>query len=425
MNTILWFSLSPCGSLRRSATKRVIQGWMISLEDEVKKHRDIDLHVAYFSETDKESFEFEGVTYHPLFNPRSKNPLVRILDRSKSILKIDDKLLPLMLNVVEEVRPNLIHIHGTEERFGLIQEYVKNIPVVFSIQGLLAPYSEKYFSGLPNKAIYGFESWKDKLKLVSYRNEFKNFYERGKRECGYLKKAQYIFGRTAWDEYITGFINNQRKYYVVDEILRSQFYKKKWNKENYYDKTFKIVSTISDGIYKGYETVLKTAHLLKQYSDIDFEWYVAGYNGESKWVKIAEQYTKIKSDNVNIKLLGRIDAEQLSSLLADSDVYVHVSHIENSPNSVCEAMLVGIPIVASFAGGTASLLKTKEDGILVQDGDPYVYAGAIIHLFQHFDFAKQMGQSARVKAIERHDPQRIANQLLDAYHDIMQDFKGL
>ena len=165
--------------------------------------------------------------------------------------------------------------------------------------------------------------------------------------------------------------------------------------------------------------------MLKQYSDIDFEWYVAGYNGESKWVKIAEQYTKIKSDNVNIKLLGRIDAEQLSSLLADSDVYVHVSHIENSPNSVCEAMLVGIPIVASFAGGTASLLKTKEDGILVQDGDPYVYAGAIIHLFQHFDFAKQMGQSARVKAIERHDPQRIANQLLDAYHDIMQDFKGL
>lgn len=425
MNTILWFSLSPCGSLRRSGTKRVIQGWMISLEDEVKKHHDIDLHVAYFSETDKESFKFEGVTYHPLFNPSSKNPLARILNRIKAVSNIDNKMLPLMLKVVEEVKPNLIHIHGTEECFGLIQEYVKNIPVVFSIQGLLAPYSEKYFSGLPNKDIYGFESWKDKLKLVSYRNEFKNFYERGKRECRYLKKAHYIFGRTAWDEYITGLMNNQRKYYVVDEILRSQFYDKQWRKESFSKASFKIVSTISGGIYKGYETVLRSAALLKQYSGIDFEWIIAGYDQESKWVRIAERYTNIKTDEVNVKLLGRIDAEQLSNLLADSDVYVHVSHIENSPNSVCEAMLVGMPIIASFAGGTASLLKTKEDGILVQDGDPYVYAGAIVHLFEHFDYAKQLGESSRLKAMKRHDPEKIASRLLDAYYDIMQDFKGL
>lgn len=420
---ILWFANSPCGSIRKHKGQALSGGWLISLEDEVKKHHEINLHVAYFSETENESFEFEGVMYHPLYCPKSKNPLIRILDRSKSISKNDDKWLPKMLKVVEDVKPDLIHIHGTEERFGLIQEYVKNIPVVFSIQGLLAPYSEKYFSGLPNKDIYRFESRKDKLKLVSYRSEFKNFYERGKRECSFLNNAKYIFGRTAWDEYITGLLNNQRNYYVVDEILRSQFYKKKWSKKNYSDKTFKIVSTISAGIYKGYETVLKTAHLLKQYSDLDFEWNIAGYNCDSKWVKIAEQYTRIKSDNVNIKLLGRIDAEELADLLIDSDVYVHVSHIENSPNSVCEAMLVGMPIVASFAGGTASLLKTKEDGILVQDGDPYVYAGAIVHLFEHFDYAKQLGESSRVKAMERHNPERIGNQLVNAYYNIMQDFK--
>lgn len=422
MNTILWFSLSPCGSLRRSGTKHVIQGWMISLEDELKKNYDVELHVAYFSEKEDESFEFEGVTYHPLFAPKPRNPLTRILDRGRSISYFDDKMLPRMLKVVEEVKPNLIHIHGTEERFGLIQDYVKNIPIVFSIQGLLAPYSEKYFSGLPNKDIYGFESWKDKLKLVSYRNEFKNFFERGKRECGYLNKAEYILGRTAWDEFITGLMNTQRKYYVVDEILRLQFYNKKWNKTDFSNRTFKIVSTISGGIYKGYETVLKTAQLLKLYSNIDFEWIVAGYNDDSKWVKIAEQYTKIKSDNVNIKLLGRLDAGQLSNVLVNSELYVHVSHIENSPNSVCEAMLVGMPIIASFAGGTTSLLTTKKDGILVQDGDPYAYAGAIVYLNQHFEFAKQLGKSAREKAIVRHNPERIASQLLDAYHKILEDY---
>lgn len=420
---ILWFANSPCGSIRKQNEQAVVGGWLISLEDELKKHYDVELHVAYFSEMEDESFEFDGVTYHPLFAPKPRNPLTRILDRGRSISYFDDKLLPKMLKVVEEVNPNLIHIHGTEERFGLIQDYVKNIPIVFSIQGLLAPYSEKFFSGLPDKDIYGFESWKDKLKLVSYRNEFKNFYERSKRECRFLNNAKYIFGRTVWDEYITGLLNNQRKYYVVDEILRSQFYKKKWSKKNYSDKTFKIVSTISGGIYKGFETVLKTAHLLKQYSDLDFEWNIAGYNSESKWVKITEQYTRIKSDNVNVKLFGRINAEELVDLLVDSDVYVHVSHIENSPNSVCEAMMLGIPVIASFTGGTASMLENGKEGLLLQDGDPYVYAGAIVDYYLHFDKAMSYGEKARQRALVRHNPDRIVGQLLDAYKMILSDKK--
>ncbi len=423
MKKILWFSLSPCGSMRRSGSKRVIQGWMISLEDEIKKCKDIELHVAYFSETEKESFNYEGVTYHPIFYPKSKNPLLRILDRRKSISSIDRKLLPQMLAVVERVHPDIIHIHGTEERFGLIQDYIKDIPIVFSIQGLLTPYSEKYFSGLPNKDVYGFESLKDKLKLVSYRNEYKNFVDRGKRECHFLNYANYVFGRTAWDEYITGLLNNNRNYYVVDEILRSPFYGKKWSKKTFSNRRLKIVSTISGGIYKGYETVLKTAQLLKRYSNIDFEWSIAGYDVGSKWVNIAERYTNIKSEDVCINLLGRVDAEYLSELLVESDVYVHVSHIENSPNSVCEAMLIGMPVVASFAGGTASLLTTKKDGLLVQDGDPYVYAGAVVYLFNHFDLARQFGESARKKALERHNPERIGKQLIESYYNILNDFK--
>lgn len=420
---ILWYANTPCGSIRRSKSNLFRGGWLISLEDEVKKSSEIELHVAFFSETENESFEFDGVTYHPMFFPKIKNPVARILYRKRAISYSDDKMLPMMLKVVDEVKPDLIHIHGTEERFGLIQDYVKNIPVVFSIQGLLAPISEKFYSGFPNKDVYRFESWNDKLRFVSYRNDFKYFVDRGKRECGYLKKAQYVFGRTTWDEYITGLLNHQRKYYVVDEIMRSPFYNKQWRKENFSKAPFKIVSTISGGIYKGYETVLRSAALLKQYSGIDFEWIVAGYDNESKWVKIAEQYTKIKTDDVNVKLLGRIDAEQLSCLLADSDIYVHVSHIENSPNSVCEAMLIGMPIIASFAGGTASLLTTKKEGILVQDGDPYVYAGAISYLYHHFDIAKYYGENARRRAQERHNPERIGKQLLDAYANMSKDFE--
>lgn len=420
---VLWFSLSPCGSLRRNQEQRVIQGWMISLEDEVKKYPDIELSVAFFSETESEPYDFDGVRYYPMYLPKASSKIGRVIERYKSIKSVDKKMLPVMLDVVREVNPDIIHVHGTEERFGLIQNSVTNIPIVFSIQGLIAPYKEKYFTGLPNKEIYHYESFIDKLIKMSYRDGYKSFQFRAKREVAYLNKAKYIFGRTYWDETITGMLNSDRKYYVVDEILRSPFYQAQWSKASFSDELFRIVSTISGGIYKGYETVLKTAALLKQNTNLKFEWIIVGYDKQTKWVQIAERYTNIKSSDVNVKLMGRLDAEHLVSTLKNADVYVHVSHIENSPNSVCEAMLLGMPVIASYAGGTGSMLKNEKEGILLQDGDPYVYAGTIMDMYAHFDKAKLYGENARQRALVRHDPVRIGKQLMRAYEDILSDFK--
>lgn len=420
---ILWYSLSPCGSVRRSGEQRVIQGWLISLEDEIKQNKDIDLHVAYFSDTERESFEFEGVTYHPMYMPKAKTKIGRVLKRYNSLASEDEKMLPVMLDVVKSVRPDLIHIQGTEERFGMILNYVTNIPIVFSIQGLIAPYKEKYFSGLPDKDIIKYESWIGRIRRISYRDEYKGFVYRAKREVGYLNNAKYVMGRTFWDKDITGMLNMKRKFFVVDEILRPPFYNKVWNKTAFSEDKIRIISTISGGIYKGYETVLKTALLLKQNTNIDFEWKIAGYNKNSKWVRIAENYTGIKTADVNIKLLGALDAECLSDELVASDMYVHVSHIENSPNSVCEAMLSGMPVIASFTGGTASMLENDKEGILLQDGDPYVYAGAIVDYYLHFDKARSYGEKARQRALVRHNPNRIVGQLLDAYKMILSDKK--
>lgn len=420
---VLWYSLSPCGSVRRSGELRVIQGWMISLEDEIKKNKEIDLHVAYFSYTESEPFKFDGVTYHPMFQPKARTKIGRVLERYRSLASEDEKMLPVMLDVVKSVHPDLIHIHGTEERFGMIQDYVTDIPVVFSIQGLIAPYKEKFFSGLPDKDIIRFESWMERIRKVSYRDQFKGFVYRAKREIKYLNKAKYVMGRTFWDKDITGMLNMNREFYVVDEILRPPFYHKVWNKKAFSEDKIRIISTISGGIYKGYETVLKTALLLKQNTNIDFEWKIAGYNKDSKWVRIAENYTGIKTVDVNVKLMGALDAERLSDELVTSDMYVHMSHIENSPNSVCEAMMLGIPVIASFTGGTASMLEHGKEGFLVQDGDPYVYAGMIVDYYMHFGKVKAYGEKARQRALVRHNPNRICGQLLAAYNTILSDKK--
>ena len=63
MLNILWFSLSPCGSMRRNGSNRVIQGWLISLEDEIKKNplpylKSMVRHNVYRDNSNDIEFEF-------------------------------------------------------------------------------------------------------------------------------------------------------------------------------------------------------------------------------------------------------------------------------------------------------------------------------------------------------------------------------
>jgi glycosyltransferase involved in cell wall biosynthesis len=106
-----------------------------------------------------------------------------------------------------------------------------------------------------------------------------------------------------------------------------------------------------------------------------------------------------------------------------ADIFVHPSHIENSPNSLCEAMLLGMPVIATAVGGVLSMLNDKQEGILIQDGDPYSMAGAVLELIANRNYAKKLGLNARSKAMEKHDPDKIANQLMTAYFSVLSQNK--
>jgi glycosyltransferase involved in cell wall biosynthesis len=106
-----------------------------------------------------------------------------------------------------------------------------------------------------------------------------------------------------------------------------------------------------------------------------------------------------------------------------SNVFVHPSHMDNSPNSVQEAMLIGMPVVATYAGGIPSLLENNKEGLLVQDGDPYALAGALFHLYKDKDFACKLGANARKRGLIRQDKNKILNNLLDVYETIIKNEK--
>jgi len=423
---ILWLTNSPCSSIERTGGKTILGGWLSSLEKEVLKHSDITLSIAYLSNIKEPPYNYNNVIYYPIYLGSSlrNNKAKKLIESRQTIKQKEQRAIPQILEAIEKCKPDLIHIHGTEELWGKITQYVSKIPIVFSIQGLLAPIKEKYFIGLSKKSVRKFDSFVDKLVKNDVNNLYQSFIYRAARENGYLRYAEYIFGRTQWDSNCTLALNPARKYYLVNELLRDPFYNYKWHSHFCNNSKIRIVSTISGGTYKGFETALHTAHILQTYSKIDFEWHIVGYNKDSKWCKAAELEKRLKVSDYPFVFHGRLDADSLAQLLSESDIYVQVSHIENSPNSVCEAMLVGVPTIASFAGGTSSILKDGEEGILVQDGDPYVLAGSIVHLVQNPDLAMFYSNNAKCRALQRHNPENVYKELLSGYTSILSSYNS-
>lgn len=423
MLKILWITNTPCGAAKKEYGKDNIGGgWLTSLEHELKQNNDIKLHIAYLSSKHpNDNFILEQVTYHPIYLPTPlKDKLYRIIGKQNKILSQKDSIILKQIEtIINTVTPDIIHIHGSENCFGLIQEKT-NIPVVISIQGLITPYYIKYYSGISKQQTNREESYFKRLKKSTFYEHYKYFRFCAERESKILNKAQFIIGRTAWDKNITKLFNPQSTYFQGEELLREEFYKHTW-KRNVSPHIFTITTTLSDNLYKGYETLLLAAELLSN-SGFPFLWNVIGVTSNSPTIKIIEKALKRSSSQFNIQLLGQKQASEMMSYLLDSDVYCQVSHIENSPNSLCEAMLLGMPCIASNAGGTSSLLKDEDTGILIQDGDPFNLAGTILTSSTRLEELTSYGKKAREVALLRHNREKTGLQYYNIYKTIIQQY---
>lgn len=295
-----------------------------------------------------------------------------------------------------------------------------NIPVVVHLQGLLSPYDNAFFPVNFNKTSFlipfSVREWLFRNGYIFAKN---SIHVRGKKELSMFKKVDYAMGRTTWDYQVSQLLSPQSKYFHVDEVLRDVFYENagKWK----YPKvqTLKIISTLSNTIYKGLDTILKTAYLLKMQSNIPFKWKIIGINPQNEIVRFFERKLRISGKDVNIEYAGVMDACDLCNELLNNHIYVHPSYIDNSPNSVCEAQLLGMPVIGTYVGGIPSLINNNEDGLLVPANAPYELAYLLKKLYLEQDLATKLGNGAYCTASKRHDKRKILLELIEVYRNIV------
>lgn len=392
-------------------------GWLKALEKNIQDK--VQLSIIFYHDNTVEPFTLGPTRYFPISRYKS-GKISKIKQRLFNTIEPDDDL-QTYLKIIDEVKPDLIHIHGTESNYGLVQQ-LTNIPAVVSIQSIITVYKYKYFNTISYADVRKHSALKDNLLMRTFNHVYKKFAKMATREQQIYSCTKNFIGRTAWDKRVTSVLAPAATYYHNDEILRNAFYVNTWEPHPINAK-LTLFTTNGPDIYKGIETLIDCAWLLDT-NNIDYEWQVAGLTAVDETVKIAARAIG-KPISKNINFLGTVNEQALVQALLKTHIYISTSHIENSPNSLCEAQLLGVPCIATNAGGTGTLLTDGEDGILIQDGDPYAMAGAIIEIKNNYAKAVTLSKKARNKSIIRHNPEKITNELLNIYQSVLNNHKNL
>jgi glycosyltransferase involved in cell wall biosynthesis len=418
---VLWFA-GPCGY--QPATSGVSTGyngggWMPSLLNEVKKLKGVELGVCFAMEGQPFKVAQDGITYYPFPN-HSKPWKDKILDIIYYKHPERDRILwhqyeERFKKVIEDFKPDVIHLFGSELYLGLVS-FVARCPVVLHVQGLLSLYIYIWFPSGVSKKSYLFQDWNP--KRVYERFQLYVYWQRScYREQQVLARTQHVIGRTHWDELATKILNPDRVYHYGGEILRQEFYKEP---NRSIPKRLSIVTTSSSPMYKGFDYVLQTAYILKNVMHLDFDWKVYGNVDPT----FHQKFTGLNHKELNIQIMGVASAATLRDAISNATVYFQPSYIENSPNSVCEAQILGVPVVATNVGGTASLIEEGVTGFLVPTNDPYTAAYRIAQVAEDNSLNSNIGKKAREVALKRHDKEKIVNELLSTYKELLSECRN-
>lgn len=415
---VLWVSLVEfpplCEKLGKPSPSHC--GWLYSSAKALMKNLpDIQLGVIVYSYGSKfEEHNIDGITYYMV--------------PSKNMSKTDKRQVAGCKEALNRFYPDLIHIHGTEHSLAQAVCIAKQgqVKTLANIQGLAGPYT-RYADG-------GLSFW-DKLTNITpldfYRNTFlfnakRSFKHRTACENYVVTHIADIIGRTQWDQDHAMTINPKLHYHFMNETLRDSFYKQPiWNLDRC--KKHTIFVSNSGSPLKGAHQVLKAlAIVIKSYPDTvvnfcgnsvlnsDFM-SMLRFQGYNLYLRRLVNKLRLKE---HVCFLGALTESEMKQAFLDANVYVMPSAIENSPNSLCEAQILGVPVVASYCGGTPTLVEKGKTGYMYRYEEIEMLAHTIMRLFEQKDFS-QLSSNERKAALARHDREVNSNRLIEIYNKLL------
>lgn len=190
----------------------------------------------------------------------------------------------------------------------------------------------------------------------------------------------------------------KRKFFIPNGI-DTEFWRP--NKEQSKKKEFDIVfvgnlHSKSHIIRKGIKYLYNSVKFIKEQHKISLNVVIIGkYN--------IELLKKIVAPDINkhLKFNGLLVSKTLvKEKVQNAKIFVLTSISEGMPNSLMEAMALGMPCIASNVGGVSELIDNKKNGLIFNSKNSKELAELILKLLQDIDLQKKIGLNARQKMIK-------------------------
>jgi L-malate glycosyltransferase len=333
-------------------------------------------------------------------------------------------MVKAIVAAAEEFSPELVHIWGTEEFWGLLS--VRGwlaYPSLLEMQGLKGQISKVFYGGLTLREQLRCIGIKELLKCRSMHSERRVFARWRLREEEIIRGHRFVDVQSTWVASQVKAINPNVRIFPIDLALRQPFYETDGWQSSSRPTIFCLASYSSP--FKGLHVAIRALSILKkQIPNVRLR--IAGAHqrtgirqeGYMRWIN--RMIRQLDMKNV-VEWLGPLNAMQIVAELKNAAAVVIPTFIENCCTAMQEAMAVGTPTVSSYAGGIPSLAQDEESCLFFPPGDEAMCAYQLERVLADRELALRLSRESRKIAAVRNDRQRIVGRQLEIYRRILSE----
>lgn len=339
------------------------------------------------------------------------------------------------LDAINDFRPDIIHVHGIEVNFGLLRKYVhEDVPMVCSVQGIISPWLSFMRQSVADTDVRRYRSLKNRMGRGGVAHALKIGKKFTSVEKEIFRLNRYFIGRTLWDKAYVTLNNPDATYYHGEELLRPPFYTTRWDIRTC--EKHRVFISSSAYALKGFHLLIKAAGILKyKYPDMKIVAPLSSIRANTSKCSdliISEDYDNYLKKEIsryglqkNVILRKNLNAEEMAGEYKKAHLFVLPSFLENSPNSLGEAMMIGTPSIVAPVGGVLSIVKDESSTLYFPSGDYVMMAYQIDRMLSDDRLAINISKNARLIAEERHNAENITDQYMKIYRDIINKHHSL
>lgn len=402
---VLWLCAEP---ISRGAAGNASGFWKDALYAALSKHANFEIAVAYPGSS---------------FGILEKGTATFRYPRERGACAIPESTVADLARIIVTLRPDLIHVHGTETLIGQIVDYTR-VPVVVSMQGFISECCDAVLGGIPLETWRRFRTIRERLTGGGFLGLQDDWRKSSLGEIRVLSSNRHFIGRTAFDLGVLRKHNATAHYHHGREMLRDVFFRGEWRPD----------TAVRHRIYApGFSNPLKGFHLLLEaVSNLRHEFPDIAIATPGRMTRrsqspiVGNAYHRFLGDRIrelglrsHVKFLGRLDGGAVHNELIAANVVVVSSLVENSSNALGEALAVGCPaIVPDPCGGLQSLVGDGDAAMAFDTGDARSLARAIRTVFLEAGRATDMSAAAKRRSMELYETKSVLQDYVAIYKEV-------